>query len=98
MEDKMPRPSPWNYFVDEGDHKIASCEMGDTDPACVDQQLSSKRCPFGLRNWAAGSGLDDDSQFLSHWFGLKQSARTKYTDAVGPAYRMNEWSYNFNCR
>jgi len=92
-DDKMPRPTPWNYFAGEGDHKIAAC---DTDSVCVDQL--SKLCAFGLRKWAVGSGLDDESQFLSHWFGLKQNARTKYTDAVGPAYRMNNWSYNFNCR
>jgi len=55
--------------------------------------LVAKKSPFALRAWAMDSGLHEDSQFLSHWFGLKQTAKTVYTDSMGPATTHTAWVY-----
>merc|ERR1712159_247783 len=74
MEDKLPRPSPWNYFTRQKPRKVAP-----------------KDCVFGLRAWSHDAGLPDESQFLSHWFGVEQKASTVYTDLMGPATAVTPW-------
>jgi len=75
---QLPRPSAWNTFM--------------TDTTCNINCTKSK-CPFSLRGWSHEVGLQEDSQFLSHWFGLTNSKSTTITDAYGPAIRFTPWNY-----
>jgi len=77
MDDKLPRPSAWNYFANDDES-----EDEDDEPA---------KNGFTLHAWAFDAGLPEDSQFLSHWFGLSQSASTAYTDRMGPARTATPW-------
>jgi hypothetical protein len=58
LDERLPCPSPWNYF-----NKMAD-EKGHV-------RLASTT---SLRVWADKSGLAADSKFLSHWFGLSKAA------------------------
>jgi hypothetical protein len=76
MDDQLPRPSAWNYFT-EGD------DVEEDEPV---------RNGFTLHAWAFDAGLSDDSQFLSHWFGIQNTGvSTVYTNMVGPARTSTPW-------
>jgi hypothetical protein len=73
MTDKLPRPSPWNKFVEESKPAVEAETNG-----------------LALRAWAHDAGLAEDSQFLSHWFGLS-NAEKKVTEEQLP--RPSPWNY-----
>ena len=60
MTDKLPRPSPWNKFVEESKPAVKAETNG-----------------FALRAWTHDAGLAEDSQFLSHWFGLSNAEKKR---------------------
>merc|ERR1712096_420148 len=66
MGDKVPRPSPWNYFA---------TETRDIHVPAIEEAKSKARLTMpadqdNLRSFAEKQGLSEDSKFLSHWFGL----------------------------
>jgi len=81
-KEQLPRPSPWNYFAKE--------------EALIDQELDEEQpgteaAAFELRAWSYDAGLEDDSQFLNHWFGLKNCRTNAFVDSYGMPFSDASW-------
>merc|ERR1711871_1599923 len=62
-EGALPRPSPWNHFVNEA--AIVDCLKVEEE-----EELSVSHEELALRAFAVDTGLPEESKFLSHWFGV----------------------------
>jgi len=78
-KEQLPRPSPWNRFARE--EALIDRELDEED--LPEEEPGTEADAFELRAWSFTAGLEDDSQFLNHWFGLKNCRTNDFVDSYG---------------
>jgi hypothetical protein len=91
---QLPRPSPWNVFSRDSKVYADPAQVSDTAEGAT-EHLANCKAAYGLRSFAYGSGLSEDSQFLNHWFGMTNKHTHSFVATYGAPSRNVGWTYSY---